>query len=210
MGAPRKPVAPRMIEIDITRKSYGDQPVLGNVFLEIPAGDCVAVLGPSGIGKTTLLRIAAGLDQDFEGSVARPERVAMVFQEPTLLPWRTVGDNIKLITGIPDEAVEEALGRVGLEGRSSHLPDQLSLGQRRRLSLARAFAAKPQFLVMDEPFASLDKALANDMIELTLDLLKDASIATLLVTHSENEADRLARSVYRLQGQPATLSQTRL
>ncbi len=199
-----------MIGIDIKGKSYGDQPVLGNLRLEIASGECVAVLGPSGIGKTTLLRIAAGLDTDFDGHVTRPERISMVFQEPTLLPWRTAGDNISLITGASDAAVEEALLRVGLDGKADRLPDQLSLGQRRRLSLARAFAAKPQFLVMDEPFASLDKGLANDMIALTLELLADASIATLLVTHSEHEASRLAGSVYLLHGQPANLAQTRL
>lgn len=195
-----------MIEIDIRNKSFDDQQVLGNAALTIPAGECVAVLGPSGIGKTTLLRIAAGLDTEFEGQVTRPERLAMVFQEPTLLPWRTAADNLKLIVGLTEEAAEAALQRVGLDGKGGHLPDQLSLGQRRRLALARAFAARPDFLVMDEPFASLDKALATEMIALTRNLLDGAPIATLLVTHSESEASALSDRITYLQGRPAILT----
>jgi len=197
-----------MIEIDVHEKSFGEHDVLGNVRLEIAAGECMAVLGPSGIGKTTLLRIAAGLDDDFQGKVVRPGRIAMVFQEPTLLPWRSAADNIQLITNVQVEDVKDALERVGLTGKQNHFPDQLSLGQRRRLSLARAFAAKPDFLVMDEPFASLDKDLARDMIDLTVELLKDTQIATLLVTHSETEAGALATRVFRLEGQPAVLTPT--
>lgn len=195
-----------MIKIDIQSKAYGSLPVLGKVGFDIEAGDCVAVLGPSGIGKTTLLRIASGLDTVFEGQVSRPDRLSMVFQEPTLLPWRTAGENLKLIVGLDDEEVDQALKRVGLDGKADHLPDQLSLGQRRRLALARAFAAKPDFLVMDEPYASLDKALSGEMIELTRDLLRETQVATLLVTHSEIEAEALATRVLHLQGHPAVLS----
>lgn len=195
-----------MIEIDIHSKSFGDQHVLGSASLTIPAGECVAVLGPSGIGKTTLLRIAAGLDTEFDGHVTRPERLAMVFQEPTLLPWRSAADNLKLIVGLTDDDADAALKRVGLDGKGGHLPDQLSLGQKRRLALARAFAARPDFLVMDEPFASLDKALAAEMIALTRDLLNSARIATLLVTHSETEAEALSDRTMHLHGRPALLT----
>ncbi len=196
-----------MIEIDIRGKSYGDTEVLGPIRCSISAGDCVAVLGPSGIGKTTLLRLVAGLDPDFDGQIRRPERIAMVFQEPTLLPWRSALDNLTLMTGVSPEYAEFALERVGLAGKAGHFPDQLSLGQQRRLALARAFAADPELLIMDEPFASLDENLAEDMMFLTRSLLRDTGAASLLVTHSETEAVALANRMVWLEGRPATLSE---
>lgn len=195
-----------MIGIDIRGKAFGSTKVLGPILQTIEAGECVAVLGPSGIGKTTLLRIVCGLDTRFEGHVQRPGRLAMVFQEPTLLPWRSALANLTLTTGLSDSNANRALERVGLADKAGLFPDQLSLGQQRRLALARAFAAKPDLLVMDEPYASLDPDLAGEMIALTRALLKDRPIATLLVTHSRSEADALATRTIRLSGSPATVA----
>lgn len=194
-----------MISVEVTRKFFGRAQILGEISFSISPGECVALLGPSGVGKTTLLRIISGLDDTFEGVVTRPERVAMVFQEPTLLNWRSALDNLTLVTGIDEAGALKAMAEVGLDGKSQHYPLQLSLGQRRRLALARAFVTNPDFLIMDEPFASLDPERIGEMMELTQSLLNKRKIATLFVTHSEEEANTLATRVLRLGGAPAGL-----
>ncbi len=196
-----------MIEVDIRAKRFGGVQVLGRVELAFGPGETVAVLGPSGIGKSTLLRLIAGIDTRFEGRVRRPGRLAIVFQEPTLLPWRRVIDNIMLIHPDLTEARARAmLDRVGLAGKAEVFPGQISLGQQRRLALARAFAGKPELLILDEPFVSLDADTAADMLALTEALIAEACPATILVTHNPAEAQRLATRIYELRGQPATLA----
>jgi len=195
-----------MISVDLKSKSFGSAQVLGKIKLSIAAGECVALLGPSGIGKTTLLRIVSGLDSDFVGHLTKPIRIAMVFQEPTLLNWRSVLQNLTLVTGISSDAAMLALTEVGLEGKEDLYPLQLSLGQRRRLSLARAFVTDPDFLVLDEPFASLDPEKLDEMISLTKSLLAKRDIAALLVTHSREEAKALGTRTLHLNGSPAILS----
>ncbi|MGC9418170.1 MAG: ABC transporter ATP-binding protein [Rhodovulum sp.] len=199
-----------MIRVDIRAKSFGDTPVLGPVAFQIAPGETVAILGPSGIGKSTLLRIVAGLDADYEGTVTRPDRLAMVFQEPTLLPWRSALKNLTLVhRGLSRKSARDMLARVGLADKETAFPGQLSLGQQRRLALARAFAGQPQFLIMDEPFVSLDPATAETMLALTERLIAEHRPATLFVTHDRAEADRLADRALDLAGRPATLSPTR-
>lgn len=195
-----------MIKVAIRSKSYGDTQVLGRVEFTVQPGETVALVGPSGIGKSTILRIVAGIDTAFEGQVDRPDAAAIVFQEPTLLPWRSALDNLLLVcAGLDRDAALRALARVGLAGKETEFPGQLSLGQQRRLSLARAFAGRPGMLILDEPFVSLDPQMADTMMALTEDLIAEARPATLLVTHAEAEANRLADRVLRLQGSPATL-----
>ncbi|WP_422366860.1 ABC transporter ATP-binding protein [Pelagibius sp.] len=195
-----------MIAVAINGKHYHGISVLGSIAFELQENQTLAVTGPSGIGKTTLLRIIAGLDPDFEGTVSRPERIAMVFQEPTLLPWRTARDNICLTTGASSGQADAALAEVGLEGLGDRFPPQLSLGQQRRLGLARAFAAGPDLLLMDEPFVSLDAAQAEEMLALTERLLAARSVATVFVTHALPEAERLADRIVRLEGRPAVFA----
>ncbi len=195
-----------MISVAITEKRYPGAAVLGPIAFDLKAQETLAVTGPSGIGKTTLLRIIAGLDEDFGGRVRRPDRLAMVFQEPTLLPWRSARDNICLTTGAGPEKAETLLAEVGLAGMGDRFPGQLSLGQQRRLSLARAFAAEPDLLLMDEPFVSLDPGLTGEMLELTERLLAARPVATVFVTHSQMEAARLASRIVRLEGMPATIA----
>lgn len=198
-----------MIRVDIRGKAFGGTPVLGKVAFEIAPGETLAILGPSGIGKTTLLRIVAGLDTAFEGRVERPHRIGMVFQEPTLLPWRSALRNLTLIhRGLSDAEALECLRRVGLGDKADAFPGQLSLGQQRRLSLARAFARAPALLILDEPFVSLDPGTAETMMALTERLIADARPATLFVTHDRAEADRLAGRVLHLAGQPAGLAES--
>ena len=192
-----------MIRLHLEGKSYGSKPVLGKLTFELMPGARAAILGPSGVGKSTLLRIIAGLDTDFEGTRTCPERLAMVFQEPTLLPWRTVADNLKLTTGADEGTVQEALRRVGLEGFDGQFPGQLSLGQQRRVSLARALAAKPEVLLLDEPFASLDAELADEMRALTEELISDTDMTVVLVTHAPEDASAIGAEIFRMGGAPA-------
>ncbi|MCF3974279.1 ATP-binding cassette domain-containing protein [Paracoccus salsus] len=193
------------MRIDLRGKSLGGRAVLGTVALQVGRGQRVAVLGPSGIGKSTLLRIVAGLDPDFEGCLSGDDRLAVVFQEPTLLPWRTALENITIPTGCDVQTGRDLMARLGLDGQETRFPRQMSLGQQRRLALARAFAARPDILLMDEPFASLDPETATRMIGLTAELLDRSGAGLILVTHDEAEPDRLGARPLRLTGSPATL-----
>jgi NitT/TauT family transport system ATP-binding protein len=195
-----------MIRVAVRRKAFGDTDVLRDIAFTLDPGETLAVLGPSGIGKSTLLRLIAGIDHDFDGEITRPERMAMVFQEPTLLLWRTALQNLTLVhPDLGDTAALAALGQVGIADKAHLFPRQMSLGQQRRLALARAFAGRPQLLMLDEPFVSLDHDMAEEMLALTEALIAGARPATILVTHSEAEAGRLASRVLRLAGRPATI-----
>ncbi|KGM48132.1 hypothetical protein ATO9_14240 [Pseudooceanicola atlanticus] len=192
--------------LELASFSRGGSVILRNIHLDLLRGQTLALVGPSGIGKTTLLRILAGLEDGYSGRVSVEGRVAVVFQEPALLPWRSLRDNICLPTGATRDAAEAMLAEVGLAGRSGDFPGQLSLGQQRRVALARAFAAAPDLLLLDEPFVSLDAALVQDMMDLFLKLRDRHRVATLFVTHAEAEARYLSDRIIRLQGSPASLA----
>ncbi|MBU3030933.1 ATP-binding cassette domain-containing protein [Paracoccus marinaquae] len=193
------------MKIDLRAKSFGGRAVLGPIRLQVARGQRVALLGPSGIGKSTLLRIIAGLDRDFDGRVEGSDRLAIVFQEPTLLPWRRALENIIIAAGCDAATARDLMAQVGLAGREAHYPRQLSLGQQRRLALARAFAAGPDILLMDEPFASLDPETAARMIGLTAGLLERSGAGLILVTHDDSEPARLAATPLVLGGDPAVI-----
>jgi len=195
-----------MIRVNISAKHYREIHVLGQVDFTLDTGQSLAIIGPSGAGKSTLLRIVAGLDTHYTGHIERPNNIGMVFQEPTLLPWRSVRHNLTLVhPQVEEAAIFAMLSRVGLNDKTDAWPRELSLGQQRRLSLARAFLGKPELLVMDEPFVSLDPETHADMIQLTQELMTDSGVATLLVTHDHAEARQLADTVRELSGSPATL-----
>ena len=180
--------------------------MLGELAFSLGNGEVAALLGPSGCGKTTLLRIIAGLDSDFEGSVALPAHgmLGMVFQEPRLLPWRTVEQNVRLAA---PQATDAALGTLfqalGLTAHRDHFPGELSLGLARRVALSRAFAVEPDLLLLDEPFVSLDDALAARLRDELADLVNRRPITTLLVTHNVEEAIGLADRLLLLSLSPA-------
>ncbi len=196
---------PPVLSVALDGMRFGEKPVLGPIELRVAARETVAITGPSGVGKTTLMRIIAGLEARFDGHIRRPDNLAMVFQEPTLMRWRSVSDNLAIPLGLSPTKIAIALEEVGLAGRGDAFPDQLSLGQQRRLSLARAFAGKPDVLLMDEPFVSLDAELSDEMMTLFERLRDSHPVATLLVTHAIHEADRLATRILELSGQPARL-----
>jgi len=188
--------------------SGGRLHVLDRLALRLESGEVGALVGPSGCGKTTLLRIIAGLDQDYEGSVELPEhgRLGMVFQEPRLLPWRTLEQNVRLAAPEATDASLEALFcMLGLDAHRDHYPGELSLGQARRVALARAVAVEPDLLLLDEPFVSLDDALAARLREELAELVNSRPVTTLLVTHDVEEAIGLADRLFLLSASPARL-----
>jgi len=182
--------------------------VLGGLTFSLRSGEVAALVGPSGCGKTTLLRIVAGLDRDFDGNVAFPAHgpLAMVFQEPRLLPWRTVEQNVRLAAPeATDGGLDALFQTLGLMAHRDHYPGELSLGLARRVALARAFAVEPDLLLLDEPFVSLDDALAARLREELAELVNRRPITTLLVTHNVEEAVGLADRLLLLSASPARI-----
>nr|WP_274389727.1 ATP-binding cassette domain-containing protein [Azospirillum doebereinerae] len=209
------------LSVDIRSKRFPGQGkaaahrVFEDFRLTLPAGRFHAILGPSGCGKTTLLNIVAGLDRDFQGRVLLPRTeggpepvLGYVFQNPLLLPWRTVAENLALVLhGRPDrdERVARWLREVGLDGQGAVYPPRLSVGMSRRAALVRAFAVEPGLLLMDEAFASLDDATARPLRRLLTRILRAHPTTVLFVTHDLREAIALADRLLFLSRPPTRL-----
>jgi sulfonate transport system ATP-binding protein len=193
----------------------GATPVLQGVDLAIPAGEFVALLGASGCGKSTLLRLIAGLDLPTSGEVlidgvpvrGVDPRCSVVFQEPRLLPWRTVAANVELGARRAAGAFSPApmLERVGLGGHEEAWPHQLSGGMAQRAALARALVGAPGVLLLDEPFAALDALTRLRMQDLLVEACGDDPPTVIMVTHDVDEAIRLADRIVILGGSPASV-----
>ena len=200
------------MRIAIGRKVYpaqADAParvLFEGLSLELDDGEVCAIVGPSGIGKSSLLQMIAGLDCDFVGSIeGRPEPIGYLFQSPRLLPWRTARQNLELVVPGHPERAGEWLAKVGLAGSEDVYPQRLSLGMARRVALARALAVGPKLLLLDEPFSALDETTARDMQNLVALHLRQLRPTTLLVTHHRHEAAALASRIVTLDGSPARI-----
>jgi NitT/TauT family transport system ATP-binding protein len=202
--------APAQLEVEIAHKGFGAalggrRDVLAGLSFRLGYGEVGALLGPSGCGKTTVLRIIAGLDGDYDGTVRLPHhgRLGVMFQEPRLLPWRTVEDNVRLAAPEASNVALDALFQsLGLATHRNNFPGELSLGLARRVAMARAFAVEPDLLLLDEPFVSLDAALAAQLVQALADLVTRNPVTTLLVTHDIDEAIKLADRVFLLSASP--------
>jgi ABC-type nitrate/sulfonate/bicarbonate transport system ATPase subunit len=183
--------------------------VLRDIAFSIAHGEVIALLGPSGIGKSTTLRILLGLDEAFEGRIRRGDsRIGVMFQEPRLLPWLTVVQNLRLVVtdDMPQPDIAALLEMVRLPDAGALYPRQLSLGMARRAALARALAVSPEVLVLDEPFASLDPQLAAALVDVVERWTHETGAGVLLATHDLAQALHLASRVLILTGTPATLA----
>lgn len=177
--------------------------VLKDLDLILPANEITVLLGRSGCGKTTLLRLIGGLDKDYTGTIQTPKsRTAFVFQEARLMPWLNVAQNIAF--GLKKEEIDPAeierlISLTGLEGFAQAMPRQLSGGMQQRTALARALAMKPGFILMDEPFAALDHFTRERMQQVLLDIHKTNRCGVLFVTHSIDEALAIADRIVVLE-----------
>lgn len=174
--------------------------------LELKPESMTVLMGPSGCGKTTLLRIIAQLDDRFIGEVEFPSasRIGFMFQEPRLLPWRTVRENIELVAapGFSEEDLDRLAKAVGIADMLPRYPLELSLGLARRVALARAFSTRPDLLLLDEPFVSLDEKTADRLRRLLLDVWSERPTTAVLVTHNAREAILLADQLVLLAPRP--------
>jgi ABC-type nitrate/sulfonate/bicarbonate transport system ATPase subunit len=201
------------LRVTIREKRFpavGDAParhVIQNLTLDLEPDGFLGLFGPSGCGKTTLLNLIAGLDTDFEGEIRLPRaaRIGYMFQEPRLLPWLTVEDNLRLV--LPDlpatgRAIEAWLAEMDLADVRAVFPTRLSLGMARRVALARAFIIQPTLLLMDEPFVSLDEPTAERLRRLLLETLRAHPATVVFVTHNLREAIMLADRIALLTPAP--------
>jgi NitT/TauT family transport system ATP-binding protein len=179
--------------------------------LDIAAGEFVALIGPSGCGKSTLLRMVAGLDRPTTGAIDMPgaARMAFVFQDAHLLPWRNVLQNVMLPLELSDSVSQQrataALAQVGLADWQRHYPAQLSGGMRMRVSLARALVTEPDVLLLDEPFAALDEITRQQLDDQLRTLWSQRRMTVIFVTHSIMEAAYLADRAIVLTRRPARI-----
>ncbi len=203
-----------MLRIENLSVKYNatNQKVLTDISFELDKGEVVAILGASGCGKTTLLNTIAGLFRPGEvvnegKIILGTDKIATVFQEPRLLPWRTVLGNVTF--GINAQGVDSdeaaASGRkilkeVGLNNYESYFPNQISLGMKQRVNFARALLTRPELLLMDEPFSALDSDTKQDIIDEFRKMIKKRKLTTIFVTHNVDEANAIADRIITLGG----------
>ncbi|MEM9228625.1 MAG: ABC transporter ATP-binding protein [Pseudomonadota bacterium] len=208
-----------MLVVDCLVKSYGAVRILDQVSLSVDAGETVALVGESGSGKSTLLHLIAGLDSADSGHITlngtqigglddraraslRLTNIGLIFQQYNLVQSLTVTDNIALQARLAgrydDSRARDLVKRLGLEGLGSRYPEQLSGGQQQRVAIARALAAAPDLLLADEPTGNLDESTGDAALDLMLELVAEAGMTLILVTHSPRLAARAGR-VVRLQ-----------
>ena len=206
------------IQINIINKTYPaieqarSHTAIADLNLNLKSGEFICLVGPSGCGKTTLLNIIADLDNDYQGSIElsrqsiRP-KIGYIFQNPRLLPWRTVRENIELVVeeSLSANIIDNLLEVMQLTPSQHVYPERLSLGMSRRVAITRAFAVDPDLLLMDEPFVSLDAPTARQIRDLLLSLWQQRPHTVLFVTHDLREAIALADRLIFLSSSPMSV-----
>lgn len=208
--------APRLLEVDIAAKTRlrdgARVEVIKGLRFGLTLHEVTCLLGPSGCGKTTALRIVMGLDAAYEGRVtpsAEDLKLGVVFQEPRLLPWRTVEQNVRLAAPTIRQATLEALlAELGLADWRRSGPNQLSLGMARRVALARALAVEPDLLILDEAFVSLDERGAETLRGIVFDAVDRRKVTVLMVTHNVREALLHSDTILMLAPRPTSVVET--
>jgi len=204
------------IYINIKNKTYStsddrQHTAISDLQLTLPENQFVCLVGPSGCGKTTLLNIIANLDTEFQGEIAlglnhNKPNIGYIFQNPRLLPWRTVRENIELALNNPQpDIIDSLLEAMQLSSIQHSYPEHLSLGMSRRIAIIRAFAINPDILLMDEPFVSLDAPTARQVRSLLIKLWQQRPHTILFVTHDLREAIALADKLVFLSASPMSV-----
>jgi len=203
-----------VLDVNIEAKRFatgegGSIDVLRDLRFECAANSFTSIVGPSGCGKTTTLKCILGLDNDYTGVVRTQagQRLSAVFQEPRLLPWRTVEQNVRLaVDKVDEQALTELYTALGLLEHRHFYPTELSLGLARRAAIARAFVVEPAVLILDEPFVSLDEMTAVRLRKLLLDVWSARPCTALMVTHNLTEAIELSDRILFVSRSPSTVS----
>ena len=196
-------------------KNYGDKKVLGGIDIEIEERKITAILGESGCGKSTLLNIIAGKIKDYSGEVIfereHKKGISYVFQEDTLIPWKTVYNNLEFVLkgkvekSQIDERIKKYLKIVNLEGSEKEFPNMLSGGMKRRVGIARAFAFPSNYMFMDEPFEFLDVKIKEEIVEDLIKLQESEKKTIILITHDIDTAITLGEKIVVLGGKPSVV-----
>ena len=203
-----------MLKVRVDSKSFPDTGrVVDGLAFTIRRGEFLTLFGPSGSGKSTLLNLIAGLDEDYSGAIIPDEiahsypRIGFVFQDARLMPWLSVFENVRLVAEetVTDKEIDELLDRLDLIGCRNHYPKQLSGGMQRKVALSRALIAKPELLLMDEPFISLDFQTAEGLRRILLELWEEQQLTVVYVTHDLQEAVTLSDRIISLSRCPARI-----
>ncbi|WP_102347163.1 ABC transporter ATP-binding protein [Bacillus sp. Marseille-P3661] len=205
-----------MLAIENVTRTFNNGAGFKNINLTVNEGEVLGILGTSGCGKSTLLRVLAGLDQGYNGTIkinddiidSVHEKIGMIFQEPRLMPWLTVIENVAFgLKNAPDrkEKAKHYIQSVGLAGFESHYPKDLSGGMAQRVAIARALVTAPEILLLDEPFSALDAFTKMKLQDLLLSIWQEYKSTFVLVTHDIDEALYLCDRVLILRGQPGEI-----
>lgn len=209
-------MTPPLLQVEVDRKSFGPKTVLDKIRMEMRPGEIVCLVGASGCGKSTLLRMIAGLDVNYDGNIylegnavkGVTNQVGFIFQEPRLMPWLTVAENVAFNLDSPKAGAKQTsalLEEVGLRGTEQLLPKQLSGGMAQRVSIARGLFTQPKLLLLDEPFSAVDAFTRMKLQDLLLSVVKQHQNAVIMVTHDVDESLYVSDRVVVIGDKPGVI-----